>query len=169
MHARSLLVWISIAALCLAVTSAEAQTTPPPAGDELKPAPAASETSGEPEATGAAEDGEQTETGEEKPPGGLLGGPKFILIMLGGIVLLYLWMGRSRRKQEAKRKEMLAGLSKGDKITSIGGVVGTVIEVRQDEVVVKVDETNNIRMRFARWAIRGVGEQAKVQRPEDNK
>ena len=169
MHARSLLVWISVAALCLAVTSAEAQTTPPAAGDELKPAPTASETPGDPGATGAAEDGEQTETGEEKPTGGLFGGQQFIFIMLGGIVLLYLWMGRSKRKQEAKRKEMLASLRKGDKITSVGGVVGTVIEVRPDEVVVKVDETNNIRMRFARWAIRGVGEQAKAQRPEDSK
>jgi len=35
------------------------------------------------------------------------------------------------------------------------------VEVREDEVVVKVDETNNVRMRFARWAVRGVGDEAK--------
>ncbi len=33
--------------------------------------------------------------------------------------------------------------------------------------MVKVDESNNVRLRFARWAIRGVGEEAKAEKPED--
>ena len=60
---------------------------------------------------------------------------------------------------------MLSSLKKGDKITSIGGIVGTVIEVRDDEVTVKVDETGNVRMKFARWAIRGVGDAARAEDP----
>ena len=62
---------------------------------------------------------------------------------------------------------MLNELKKGDKITTIGGIVGTVIEVRDDEVTVKVDETNNIRMKFARWAIRGVGATAKSEKGDE--
>ncbi|MDY6914414.1 MAG: preprotein translocase subunit YajC, partial [Planctomycetota bacterium] len=100
---------------------------------------------------------------------GFFGDYGFYIVLLGGFVLLYFWMGRSRRKQEAKRKEMLSNLKKGDKVTSIGGIVGTVIEVRESEVTVKVDETNNVRMRFARWAIRGVGETAKTEAPEDRR
>jgi len=96
---------------------------------------------------------------------GLTGNP-LLFIMIGGFILLYLFMGRGRRKQEAKRKEMLAGLKKGDKVTSIGGIVGTISDVREDEVTVKVDDTNNVRMKFARWAIRGVGEDAKTEQPE---
>lgn len=92
----------------------------------------------------------------------------FIIIM-AGFIILYMFMGRSRRKQEAQRKKMLSELKKGDKITTIGGVIGTVIEVRDDEVMIKVDESNNTRMRFARWAIRGVGEAAKTETPEDKK
>lgn len=91
----------------------------------------------------------------------------FPLIMIGVFVLMYVWMGRGKKKREAKRRDMLASLKKGDKVTSIGGIVGTVVEVREDEVAVKVDENNNIRMRFARWAIRGVGDQAKTKAPED--
>jgi preprotein translocase subunit YajC len=60
---------------------------------------------------------------------------------------------------------MLSSLRKGDKITTIGGVVGTVMEVRDDEITVKVDESGNVRMKFARWAIRGVGDLAKVESP----
>ena len=92
----------------------------------------------------------------------------FYVVLLGGFVLLYFWMGRSRRKQEAKRKQMIASLKKGDKIVTIGGIVGTIIEARPDEVTVKVDETSNVRMKFARWAIRGPSEEAK-QDPGDKK
>ena len=90
-------------------------------------------------------------------------------VLLGGVVLMWIWMGRGRRKQEAKRKEMLSNLKKGDKIVSIGGVIGTVIEAKPEEITVKVDETNNVRMKFARWAIRGVGEEGKTSPDEDKK
>ena len=93
----------------------------------------------------------------------------FFIVIIVGFFLLYWWSSRGRRKQEQKRKDMLANLKKGDKVTSIGGIIGTVIEVREDEVTVKVDETNNTRMKFARWAIRGVGEDAKTQAPEEKK
>lgn len=93
--------------------------------------------------------------------------PYLIYIMLGGFILLWIWMGRGRKKQEQKRKEMLSKLSKGDKVTSIGGIIGTILEVRDDEITVKVDENNNVRMKFARWAIRGVGDAAKTEEPEN--
>jgi len=103
--------------------------------------------------------------GSDKGPGSLFSSPMIILI--GAMLLMFVFMGRGRRKTEAKRKQMLAALKKGDKVTSIGGVVGTIMEVRDDEVTVKVDENNNVRMRFARWAIRGIGETAKDEGPSD--
>ncbi len=81
--------------------------------------------------------------------------------MLGAVALMWFMSSRSRKKQAKKRKDMLSSLSKGDKITSIGGIVGTVIEIREDEVTVKVDDS--CRMKFARWAIRGVGEEGKTE------
>lgn len=86
-----------------------------------------------------------------------------LFIMVGGFFLLYMWMGRSRKKQQRQRREMLAALKKGDKVTTIGGIVGTVIEVREEEVTVKVDETGNVRMKFARWSVRGVGETGRAE------
>lgn len=90
-------------------------------------------------------------------------------LLLGLLLVFFLWSSKSKKKQEQKHQQMLAGLKKGDKVTSIGGIVGTIIEVRDDEVVVKVDETNNVRMRFARWAIRGVGEEARKQGLDEKK
>ncbi len=89
--------------------------------------------------------------------GSLLQGPWFFIIIIGGFLLLYIWMGRSRRKQQAQRRQMLANLKKGDKVTTIGGIVGTIVDTTEEEVTIRVDDTSNTRMKFARWAIRGVG------------
>ena len=113
-----------------------------------------------------AENADPKETEPAKKPFDLLRDNGMLIVMIGGIVLLYVFMGRSKRKQAAKRKEMLGKLAKGNKITTIGGIIGTVVEIRPDEVTLKVDETNNGRMHIARWAIRGVGEQAKTENPD---
>ena len=102
----------------------------------------------------------------DKPPVSAWDSMKFPALMIGGFILLYVWMGRGRKKQKKKREEMLESLKKGDKITTIGGIVGTVIEVRDDEVTVKVDENNNVRMKFARWSVRGVGDAGRAENPD---
>ena len=93
-------------------------------------------------------------------------GSWMLLLMLGGFMVLWIFMGRTRRKQMAKRREMLSALKKGDKVLTASGILGTVMEVRGNEVVVKVDENNNVRMRFARWAIHSVGEAASEEPPQ---
>ena len=149
---------------------AQADETATDQQDQLREVPQEDGSEAQPAAEPA--DGEQaggeaaTRQVEKKPPG-LFGGNYIFLVMIGGFILLYIWMGRSRRKRESKRKEMLANLQKGDKVTTIGGVIGTAIEVRPTDVTVKVDETNNVRMKFARWSIRGVGEEAKTEAPEE--
>jgi preprotein translocase subunit YajC len=120
-------------------------------------------------------DGEQNgddrgrKEGGNNQPGGLVGqgGNQiwFFVIMIGGFVVLYFFMGRSRRKQQKKRQEMLAALKKGDRVVTIGGIVGNVTEAREDEVMVKVDD--NTRMKFARWAIRNVGDEAREEAKKD--
>jgi preprotein translocase subunit YajC len=123
-----------------------------------------------PETTGeqdtASDQPEDANKEQEQPPPdeGPLGGPWFFVIMIGGFILLYWIMGSSRRKQEAKRREMLNQLSKGDKVITIGGIVGTAVEVRDDEITVKVDD--GTRMKFARWAIRQAGDDVKEEKKE---
>jgi preprotein translocase subunit YajC len=86
--------------------------------------------------------------------------------MIGVIILMVVMQGRTRRKQEAKRKDLLGGMKKGDRVTTIGGVIGTLIEVRDTEVIVKIDEQNNTRMRFLKSAIAHVGEAADKDQPK---
>lgn len=152
-----------------------AATTPPPGTEDqpIKPAVVVDGDGAEPTADGEepGDPGPDTQPGGAGPRGsrGLFGDPMMMFVMIGGMLLLFFWMGRGKRKQETKRRAMIAALKKGDKVTSIGGVIGTIVDVREDEVVVKVDENNNIRMRFARWAVRGVGEEGKTEKPEQRK
>lgn len=137
-------------------------TTPPPpppvagATDGVTPA-------GDANTTTAPAGSTQKKPNDQGPDMWLFG------ILLGGVVLMWLWMGRGRRKQQAQRKEMLSNLKKGDKITTIGGIIGTVIEAKPTEITVKVDETNNVRMKFTRGAIHTVGTDGKVGADDDSK
>ncbi len=104
-----------------------------------------------------------TQPGEvtKQPDGGLFGSPKVLIVMVAVMALLWWWMGRGRRKEQHRHREMLSALKKGDKVTSIGGIIGTVVEVKDKDVVVKVDESSNVRMKFLRSAIRSVGDAGK--------
>ncbi len=174
---------LGIITLCLASTSAFAEeggarsvirsatTTPSvPAHDDTKPTASGSDataTTGAPGGTGRASSRPAPKpTPTPTPPptsqpadgGGSWKDGWHIYAMIGGMILLFIWMGRKPKKEQAQRRQMLDNLKKGDKVTSIGGIVGTVVEIREEEVMVKVDETSNTRMRFAKWAVRQVGE-----------
>ncbi|UCD48541.1 MAG: preprotein translocase subunit YajC [Phycisphaerales bacterium] len=68
-------------------------------------------------------------------------------------VVIYMFMLRGPRKQQQKHKQMVQALSKNDRVRTIGGILGTVVDVRGDEVTLKVDETNNTKIRISTSAI----------------
>ena len=88
--------------------------------------------------------------------------PAFFMMMknLGPIILmvvvLFFLMNRSKKNQDKQRTKMLAQLKKGDEIQTIGGILGKVMEAREDRVLVKVDENSNTKMWFSRSAIHKV-------------
>lgn len=68
-------------------------------------------------------------------------------------VVMYLFLMRAPRKQQQKQKQMVQSLNKNDRVRTIGGIFGTVVEVRGDEVVLKIDESNNTKIRVSTSAI----------------
>jgi preprotein translocase subunit YajC len=67
-----------------------------------------------------------------------------------------LMMSKNKAPADKSQTELLKNLKRGDRIQTIGGVLGTVNDVRDNEIVVKVDENANIKIRFAKDAIRKV-------------
>ena len=78
-----------------------------------------------------------------------------------GILVFYFILIRPQKNKDKSRNNMLANLKRGDRVQTIGGILGTVVEAREDEVVLKVDETNNTKLKFARSAINKVVEEEK--------
>ena len=138
----------------------------PTAGPTAGPANARVEESGTNSAGGGGASSRGAGDGNQ---GGWGGQMPMLLGLVALMILMFWWTGRSRRRQEAKRKELLGSLKKGDKITTIGGIIGTVVEVRENEVVVKTDESSNVRTKFARWAVREVGDGPKGDVHPDEK
>lgn len=90
-------------------------------------------------------------------PSGLEGFLKSPLPMVILIVIAFWWiMSRGRRKEQQKFEQMLNNLKRNDRVLTIGGIIGTVVDVREGEIVLKVDESSNVKMRFARSAIKDV-------------
>jgi preprotein translocase subunit YajC len=71
-------------------------------------------------------------------------------------VALYFFLFRGQRKQEQKRKSMISELKKGDRVMTIGGMIARVVSIEGDEVVLKVDESANVKATYSKKAIQEV-------------
>jgi len=76
-----------------------------------------------------------------------------IILMVG---VLYFFVFRAKRNQDKQRTDLLQRLKPGQRVQTIGGILGTITQVNDKEVTVKVDETNNVKIKFARNAIHRV-------------
>ena len=87
------------------------------------------------------------------------GTPGIMLMVLVFLGVMFLMSTRTSNKEKKKREALINSLKKGDKVHTIGGVIGTVVEVRDSEVVLKVDDSNNTRIHYLRSAIQSVIEE----------
>lgn len=78
-----------------------------------------------------------------------------LLMMVAMIAVFYFLLIRPQRKKDKAVKNMLAALKVGDRITTIGGIFGTVSALKDDTVTLVVGNQKT-PMVFARWAIRSV-------------
>jgi preprotein translocase subunit YajC len=89
------------------------------------------------------------------PPQGPFGGT-FMLMLLGLFAFMIIMSMMAGRKEKKQMREMLASLTRHDRIMTNGGIIGVITEVRDDEIVLKVDEATNTRIRFAKSAVKTV-------------
>jgi len=67
------------------------------------------------------------------------------------IVVFYFLVIRPQNKKQKDAKKMLEGLRKGDKVVTVGGMHGNVESVKDNEVLLKIDE--NVKVKFNKSAI----------------
>lgn len=86
------------------------------------------------------------------------GGMSFMFpALMMAMLVFFMLSARSQRKREKKEKEdMHAHLARNDRVLTLGGIIGTIVGVKEDEVVLKVDESTNTKMTFIKSSIQRV-------------
>ncbi|MFH1371178.1 MAG: preprotein translocase subunit YajC [Planctomycetota bacterium] len=75
------------------------------------------------------------------------------LIFIAVIFVVMFMMFREPRRKQKQQQKMVQSLKKNDKVRTIGGIIGTVVDIKGDEIVLKVDEANNTKIRVLASAI----------------
>ena len=79
-----------------------------------------------------------------------------MMVILIGFVFLYFFIFRSKRKQEKQKQELINQIKRGDRVQTIGGILGKVVDVEERKVLLKVDESSNTKIWFSRNAVHRV-------------
>jgi len=95
-----------------------------------------------------------------------------IVPMLGiGLLFYFILMRPQMKAQKEKRQQhddLMTNLKKNDKVVTIGGIIGTVAEVTDERVTLKIDD--NTRMKFTRASIQDVvGDKSDSKKDDSDK
>ena len=76
----------------------------------------------------------------------------FLIMIVIMVVVMYfmIWRPESKRKKQAEA--MRNSLKKGDRITTIGGIVGKIVHVAEDTIVIETSD-DRVRMELTKWAV----------------
>ena len=75
-----------------------------------------------------------------------------VIMLVAMFAIFYFMLIRPENKRKKEAEQMRSSVRKGDKITTIGGIVGTVVDVKENNIVVETS-ADQVRIEFAKWAI----------------
>ena len=80
------------------------------------------------------------------------GGMTMIITLLIMIAVFYFLMIRPENKRKKEAEQLRSSIKVGDKITTIGGIVGTVVDVKDEKFVIETS-ADRVRIEFQKWAL----------------
>ncbi len=75
-----------------------------------------------------------------------------IILMVVMFVVMYFVMIRPQKKRQKEEQEMRSSIEVGDEIVTIGGIVGRVVTIREEDIIVETGADKN-KIRIKKWAI----------------
>ena len=75
-----------------------------------------------------------------------------VIMMVAMLAIFYFMLIRPENKRKKEAEQMRSSVRKGDKITTIGGIIGTVVDVKENNIVIETS-ADQVRVEFAKWAI----------------
>ena len=97
-------------------------------------------------------DGEQAAGGL----GGLFGGNMWMMILLYAAIIgaIYFFLIRPNSKKKKEEAQMRNNLEIGDEITTIGGIMGRIVAIKDDEDAIIIETgSDRVKMKFKKWCI----------------
>ncbi|MEA4895483.1 MAG: preprotein translocase subunit YajC [Oscillospiraceae bacterium] len=93
--------------------------------------------------------GDASTTGTATGSGGTI---QFVISIAVLFAVFYFFMIRPENKKKKKVEEMRSSLGNGDKVTTIGGIMGEIVSVAGDSITIESGE-DRVRIKVAKWAI----------------
>jgi preprotein translocase subunit YajC len=78
-----------------------------------------------------------------------------LIIVVPFFLAFYLFILMPQRRRQKQWEKMLGDLKTGDKVTTVGGITGTIIALRETNLHLRV-APDNLRIEVARWAVRSI-------------
>ena len=75
-----------------------------------------------------------------------------MIMIVALMAVMYFFMIRPENKRKKEAEQMRSSVKKGDKITTIGGIVGTVVDVKETRIVLETG-ADQVRIELEKWAI----------------
>ena len=81
---------------------------------------------------------------------------QFLPLMIIMFAVMYFLIIRPQKTKEKKRLEMISNIRKQDRIVTVGGVHGVVVSVKENEIIVRVDDTKDVKLKIDKSAVTSV-------------
>ncbi len=98
-------------------------------------------------------------------PSGML---SMLLPFILMFVVMYFLILRPQKRKDKDRKSLLSRIKKNDKVVTSGGIHGIIISVRENEVILRVDDAKDVKVKVDRTSIVAVVEVSHDDTEESN-
>ena len=95
-------------------------------------------------------------------------GTSMLIMMVVMIGVFYFMLIRPENKRKKEAEELRSSLKNGDKVTTIGGITGVVVDVKDDKFVIETS-ADRVRIEFCKWALSTNDTAVEAQKEEKKK
>ena len=81
---------------------------------------------------------------------------QFLPLMIIMFAVMYFLIIRPQKQKEKKRQEMISNVRKQDRIVTAGGVHGVVVSAKENEVIVRIDDAKDVKIKVDKSALTSV-------------
>lgn len=87
----------------------------------------------------------------------------FLIQMIAIFAIFYFLLIRPQRREQKRHRQMVANLKKGDEVVTVGGIIGSVVHVKDDRITIRTAEDTRLvieRSKIGRVLTTGQGQQS---------